>query len=233
MLPIFVPDEKTKFSIWVTALATPMPAALRLDMEIDPADATSASPDSKKVVAQLRRLHGVSDVAVSRSDSQDRVPVRYELVLRPANAQAVRSAFDHLRQMYAPAYHIRGFDVRGISENCQAIESQLLTSAVRAGTSRAAFIAQNAHQPLRKLVLAVAFPMHVEDDECSTHAQISAGSAYFRTDEEPESPRNVSLGLTAALIFRTFPHTANSDERIFSPTRESTGARRAPGPRCT
>ena len=204
MVPIAVPDPNKTITAMATATVTQRPDAVRLDVEI--VQARSTAPDLTPVAGQdmgrrLRRLPAVFDVASTTTTDSVSLRSRYEVLLRNPSTTSLQAVLAVLRSAYAPFHPSVTFEVGGVMLDCGKIELRLLKATIRENWLQAKGAASATHTDLRKLLLAAALPMNVQNFSCQTRAQ--APDSLKRPDPAPELPGSTAFSLTALMQFRT------------------------------
>ncbi len=180
-IPVVAPADGTRLAITITARTE---------------DAVALDPF--KLVATLRTLPHVRDVAVKRASS-----VGSQVQLEFVFDTTARSDVNRVRDRVAATYRVAQVDfatrMAGITHDCANLDSRGMRLALNLATNDALLQADAASVKLRKLLVAEVYPMIAPQRECETRAAI----VDWPSTGTPPDPLYVHATMHAALTFRT------------------------------
>ena len=202
-VPIAVADDSTTVIGLGQAAKAFTADELRVDINVDAIDSNQSSgnkvPDPLVVATMLRAQPNVADAA-GQAEGVGQLPAAYELLLKTYDRPAVDRLVTKLRKVYEPLPIGLRYDTSPAVSNCDSI----YTTSVRAAMKAAVDNAHQAGRRLRRLLLAVAYPLQTAQ-QCEQGAQLNANDVATYTNQ-PQLPtdRTVMVGARVKLIFRTY-----------------------------
>jgi hypothetical protein len=198
-IPIVVADDTTTIN-GLGEVAKPFNAdLLRVDIAVDAADSNESSgpkpPDPLAVAAMLRTQPGVADVAGQAGAGQ--LPAVYDLLLKTYDRAAVHRLVAMLRRAYQPLHVAFRYVTSPAISNCDRAYSASAGAAMQAAVNNA----HDTRRQLRRLVLAVAYPLTLSK-QCEQGAQFDSQSWDYTDKLEIPTDRTVMVFSRVRLLFR-------------------------------
>ncbi len=203
-VPIDVPDDTSTISALGEVQQTFAADELRLDIKIDSLDSSYSPsptlPDPRAVAAKLRAQPGVAD-ATGQTDGVGQFPVIYELLLKTYDMAAVERLVTLLQQAYRPLHIGLKYDTSTAIDTCADDIDHAYAVSAKAAMQQAVDAAHTARRHLRRLVLAVAYPL-TSGQACEQGAQIVAPEWIYNDRLELPSDHTVRIDARVRLVFR-------------------------------
>lgn len=202
-VPIVVRDDATTVIGLGQISRTFTADLLRVDITIDAIDSNQSSgqkvADPLAVAGMLREQPNVADAA-GQAEGVGQLPAAYELLLKTYDKAAVNRLVIMLRKVYgALPIRIR-YNTSPAIGNCDSV----YTASTRAAMKAAVDSAHQARRRLRRLLLAVAYPLMAEQ-QCEQGAQLNVGELATYNDRlRLPTDRTVMVGARVKLVFRTY-----------------------------
>jgi len=202
-VPIVVHDDATTVIGLGQISKTFTADLLRVDVTIDAIDSNQSSgqkvADPLAVAAMLREQPNVADAA-GQAEGVGQLPAAYELLLKTYDKAAVNRLVRTLRKVYGALPIEMRYNTSPAISNCDSV----YTASTRAAMEAAVDNAHQVRRRLRRLLLAVAYPLMAEQ-QCEQGAQLNAGELATYNDRlQLPTDRTVMIGTRVKLVFRTY-----------------------------
>ena len=200
-VPIVVPDDATTVTGLGRATQALTADELRVDISVAESDSNSTPspnlPDPRAVAHLLRTKSEVVDAA-GQAQGVGQLPAVYDVLLKTYD----RATIDRLVAKIRHAYRAVPIGLRYVTSPAISNCDRAYAASAQAAMQDALGKALNAQRRLRRLVLAVAYPI-TGAQQCEPGAQLTAVDWTYNNRLELPPDRTVMVGASVKLVFRT------------------------------